>query len=31
VGMVPKLIPTDHIFENYKKCFSTIKKTHKLL
>jgi SulP family sulfate permease len=31
VGMVPKLIPTDHILENYKKCFSTIKKTHKLL
>jgi SulP family sulfate permease len=27
VEMVPKLIPQENIFDNYKKCFSHIKKT----
>ena len=28
VELVPKLISKDNIFENYKECFSFIKKTH---
>ena len=28
VEMVPKLIPQENIFDNYKKCFTLIKKTH---
>ena len=28
VEMVPKLIPQDNIYDNYKKCFAFIKKTH---
>jgi SulP family sulfate permease len=30
VELVPKLISKNNIFENYKKCFSAIKKTHKI-
>ena len=30
VNMVPKLIPQDNIFKDYNKCFSHIKKNHKL-
>ena len=28
VEMVPKLIPQENIFDNHKKCFALIKKTH---
>lgn len=30
VKLVPKLISKNNIFENYKKCFSAIKNTHKI-